>query len=128
MRRGRLRGYPFLAGASRSSRHQPDTSGARAPGHPEVIPMQRYLVERTFPDGLNIPMTEEGAKACLGVVHKNLEHDVTWVFSFVTRDKTHTYCIYDAPSPEAIREAAACNGLPVDRITEVRVLEPYFYV
>jgi hypothetical protein len=35
--------------------------------------------------------------------------------------------VYDGPSPEAIREAAAVNGLPVDQITEVRVLDPYFY-
>jgi len=34
---------------------------------------------------------------------------------------------YDGPSPESIRQAAQANGLPVDRITEVRVLDPYFY-
>jgi hypothetical protein len=39
-----------------------------------------------------------------------------------------TYCIYDGPDPEAIRQAAYRNGLPVERITEVRVLDPYFYV
>ena len=31
------------------------------------------------------------------------------------------------PSPEALRRAAEANQLPVDRITEVRVLDPYFY-
>jgi hypothetical protein len=36
-------------------------------------------------------------------------------------------CLYEAPSPEAIRNAARQNGLPVDRITKVRVLDPYFY-
>jgi Protein of unknown function (DUF4242) len=35
--------------------------------------------------------------------------------------------IYDAPAPEAIRKVADRNGLPVNRITEVRVLDPYFY-
>jgi hypothetical protein len=49
------------------------------------------------------------------------------VHSYVTDDKGKTFCIYDAPSPEAIRTAAGLNGLPVDRITEVRVLDPYFY-
>jgi hypothetical protein len=34
---------------------------------------------------------------------------------------------YDGPSPEAIRRAAEVNQLPVDRITEVRFLDPYFY-
>jgi hypothetical protein len=37
------------------------------------------------------------------------------------------FCVYDAPSPEAIRRAAERNGLPVDRITRVTVLDPYFY-
>jgi hypothetical protein len=38
-----------------------------------------------------------------------------------------TFCIYDAPSPEAIRKAAKLNQLPADAITPVRVLDPYFY-
>jgi hypothetical protein len=45
----------------------------------------------------------------------------------VTTDKKTTFCIYDGPSPDAIRAAAAASNLPVDRITEVRVLDPYFY-
>jgi hypothetical protein len=46
----------------------------------------------------------------------------------VTPQKDKTYCIYDAPDPEAIRRVAAGSGLPVDRITEVRVLDPYFHL
>ena len=45
-----------------------------------------------------------------------------------TPDKKRTFCIYEAPSPEAIRKVADRNGLPVDRITEVRVLDPYFHM
>ena len=41
-------------------------------------------------------------------------------------DKKQTFCIYDGPSPEAIRKVAERSGLPVDRITEVRVLDPLF--
>ena len=89
--------------------------------------MPRYLVERTFADGLSIPMDEKGAAVCLNVVGNNLDDQVTWVHSYVTPDKTRTFCIYDAPTPEAIRRAAQRNALPVDRITEVRVLDPYFY-
>jgi Nickel responsive protein SCO4226-like len=92
----------------------------------EVI-MQRYLVERTFPGGLQIPATDEGARACLDVMARNGDFAVTWVHSYVSDDNRTTYCIYDAPSPEAIRQAAACNGLPVDRITRVSVLDPYFH-
>jgi hypothetical protein len=89
--------------------------------------MPRYMVERTFPNGLQIPVTEEGAASCLGVVHKNADFGVTWVQSFVSDDKQTTYCVYDGPNPEAIRGAAERNGLPVDRIIKVSVLDPYFY-
>jgi hypothetical protein len=89
--------------------------------------MPRYLVERTFPDGLAIPVSEAGAQACQSVVAINAEQLVTWVHSYVTADRKHTFCVYDAPTPEAIRQVAERNKLPVDRITEVRVLDPYFY-
>lgn len=89
--------------------------------------MARYLVQRTFPDGLEIPATADGAAACLSVVDGNAGVGVTWVHSYVTTDKSVTYCVYDGPSPEAVRQAAEVNGLPVDRITEVRVLDPYFF-
>ena len=89
--------------------------------------MPRYLVERTFPDGLLIPMTAEGSATCLGVVDRNADEGVTWIHSYVTEDKRKTFCIYDGPSPEAIRQSAGKNSLPVDRISEVSVLDPYFY-
>jgi hypothetical protein len=90
--------------------------------------MPRYLVERTFPEGLGIPVNEEGARACMSVVENNANAGVTWVHSYVTEDKRKTFCVYDAPSPEAVRQTAARNGLPVEAITPVRVLDPYFYV
>lgn len=89
--------------------------------------MPRYLIERTFPHGLTIPTNPDGAKACLGVVGTNADDGVTWIHSYVTPERTRTYCIYDGPSPEAIRRAAERNQLPIDRVTEVRVLDPYFY-
>lgn len=89
--------------------------------------MPRYIVERHFPDGLIVPIDETGATAMLGVVGRNLEKGVTWVQSFVSPDKKQSYCVYDGPSPEAIRTVAQKNALPVNKITEVRVLDPYFY-
>src|SRR3970040_792269 len=89
--------------------------------------MPRYIVERTFADGLGIPLTDAGVQVCLGVVDRNADVGVTWLFSFVSEDKQKTFCVYDGPSPEAIRQAARRNGLPVDRITRVTVLDPYFY-
>ncbi len=89
--------------------------------------MPRYVVERSFPDGLSIPMTDQGAEVCLTVVGNNMQDNVTWVHSYVTTDKKKTFCIYDAPSPEAVRDAAKRSNLPVDKITQVDVLDPYFY-
>jgi hypothetical protein len=89
--------------------------------------MARYIVERTFPEGLEIPVTPDGAEACLGVVDRNGDLGVTWVHSYVSEDHRTSFCVYDGPDPEAIRTAARKNGLPVDRITRVSVLDPFFY-
>jgi hypothetical protein len=89
--------------------------------------MPRYMVERTFSEGLHIPVNEQGAATCLAVVGTNADLGVTWVHSYVSDDKAKTYCVYDGPDPEAIRKAAERNGLPIDRITRVNVLDPYFY-
>jgi hypothetical protein len=89
--------------------------------------MARYVVQRTFPEGLHISVEDGGAELCRGIVERNAEEGVTWISSFVSEDKTRTFCIYDAPSPEAIRKTASRNELPVDQITRVRVLDPYFY-
>jgi uncharacterized protein DUF4242 len=89
--------------------------------------MPRYIIERTFPDKLGLPVSDEGATAARGIVDTNADLGVTWVHSYVSEDKGTTFCIYDGPSPESIREAAERNGLPVDKITKVSVLDPYFY-
>lgn len=89
--------------------------------------MPRYIVQRTFTDGLNIPIDAEGAEISRSVVKRNAEVGVTWVHSYVSRDKSVTYCLYDGTDPEAIRLAAGANGLPVDQVTEISVLDPYFY-
>jgi hypothetical protein len=89
--------------------------------------MPRYLVERSFPAQLNIPMDAGGRATVESVVKNNSTKNVSWVHSYVTGDNGKTFCIYDGPNPEAIREVAELNTLPVDSITEVRVLDPYFY-
>lgn len=54
---------------------------------------QRYLVQRTFPQGLNIPVDNGGVEVCREVVERNAEE----------------------ATPEAIRNTAALNQLPVDQ-------------
>ena len=89
--------------------------------------MPRYLIERTFGEGLQILDDSKDADDCLKIVSNNLYDEVTWVHSYVSDDKSKSFCIYDAPSPEAVRRAARRNNLPIDKITEVRVLDPYSY-
>jgi Protein of unknown function (DUF4242) len=90
--------------------------------------MPRYMVQRTFPDGLVIPAGDGGADICRAVIERNADDSVTWVHSYVSADKRTSFCVYDAPTPEAIRKTAARNELPVDQITQVQVLDPYFYM
>ena len=89
--------------------------------------MPRFMIERVFPAGLSVPMTSEGARGCARIAAVNAERGVTWLHSYVSPDKMRTYCVYDAPSADAIREVARTNELPVGSITEVSVLDPYFY-
>jgi Nickel responsive protein SCO4226-like len=89
--------------------------------------LPRYVVERTFPNGLSIPADSHGAQFCRNIAERNADDGVTWLHSYVSDDRTKTFCVYDAPTPEAIRKTAARSELPVDRITQVRVLDPYFY-
>jgi hypothetical protein len=93
----------------------------------EGFGMPRFMVERTFPDGLEIPPNAEGANVCTLVVGNNATDHVTWIHSYVSADKTKTYCIYDGPDEAAIRRVAAKNELPVDSVVPVTVLDPYFY-
>jgi Protein of unknown function (DUF4242) len=88
--------------------------------------MPRYIVERDYPKGLGMAGAG-GPESLLAIVERNADVGVTWLHSYVSEDDSKTFCVYDGPSPEAIRKAAARNGLPVDRITEVRVLDPFFY-
>ncbi|MFN8033407.1 MAG: DUF4242 domain-containing protein [Mycobacterium sp.] len=58
----------------------------------------------------------EGAE---GINRLNAEEGVRWLYSFLSADRRKTYCLYESPSPEAIRSAAARAGLPADVIVEV---------
>jgi hypothetical protein len=88
--------------------------------------MPRYVVERAFPDGLPMAIDRAGVHVCLGVVERNAHEGVTWLHSYVSNDKRKTFCVYDAPSPEAVRKTAGRNELPGDRITQVSFLDPYY--
>jgi hypothetical protein len=88
----------------------------------------RYLVERLFPEGFPIASDDDGRAACARIVAHNAELGVTWLYSYVAEDGRRSYCLCDAPSPEALRRAAGRNGWPVDILNQVTVLDPNFHL
>jgi len=74
-----------------------------------------FMVERNFAKEM-----EPSFEAADGINRINDQEGVRWMYSFLSADKRKTYCLYEAPSPEAIRTAAARAGLPADVIVEVR--------
>jgi hypothetical protein len=73
-----------------------------------------YLIERRFAEQLE--MTGEEVTLLEEV---NEGEGVSWLFSFLSADRHRTYCLYEAPSPDAIITAAKRAGIPADVITEV---------
>ncbi|HME17171.1 MAG TPA: DUF4242 domain-containing protein [Mycobacterium sp.] len=76
--------------------------------------MPIFMVERTFAEEL-----EPSIDAADGINRINAEEGVRWLYSFLSADKRKTYCLYEAPTPEAIRTAAVRAGLPADVVVEV---------
>ena len=77
--------------------------------------MPRYMVQRTFPEGLHIPVTNGGAAVCAGVVEQNAEEGVTWVHSYVSADKHATFCVYDAPARKPCARQPRATSCPSTR-------------
>lgn len=84
-------------------------------GSREPLYMPRYLIERSFLHRIELAVNE--------VIQRNADDGVTWLHTYVSEDCTKAFDVYDSPTPEAIRRTASRNGLPVDAITEVRILE-----
>ncbi len=76
--------------------------------------MPLYVIERTFAEQLEL--TGDDVKL---IEEINADEGVRWLFSFLSADRRRTYCLYEAPSPEAIRVAARRGDIPVDAIVEV---------
>ncbi|HET9548302.1 MAG TPA: nickel-binding protein [Desertimonas sp.] len=81
--------------------------------------MALYLIERNFAEQLDLDeLNHEGIR----LVNEDL--GVHWIYSFLSADRKKSYCLYEAPSAEAIREAAARAGLPADVIVPVEQFIP----
>ena len=81
--------------------------------------MPLYVIERNLAEQLD-PETLDQA----GIKVVNDDVGVRWLYSFLSADKKKTYCLYEAPNPEAIREAAARLGIPADVIVAVEQIGP----
>jgi len=76
--------------------------------------MPTYVIERTFAEQLDLG--DEDVKL---IEEANSEEGVRWLFSFLSADRRRSYCLYEAPSAEAILAAARRAGVPVDEVVEV---------
>jgi hypothetical protein len=76
--------------------------------------MPLYMIERNFAEELDL--TSDDVKL---IDEINADEAVRWLYSFLSADRRRTYCLYEAPSPEAIRAAAQRANVPVDEVVEV---------
>lgn len=76
--------------------------------------MPVYMIERSFAEQLE--MTSDDVEL---IEEINADEGVSWLFSFLSADRYRSYCLYEAPSPEAIVTAAERAGIPADAVTEV---------
>ena len=71
--------------------------------------VEREFAERFTPDDESLKLVDE----------YNLEHDITWLTSFLSADKKKTYCLYECADIDVLRRHAQHFGLPADAIIEV---------
>jgi hypothetical protein len=76
--------------------------------------MPTYMIERRFAEQLEMSGEEVNL-----LEEVNADEGVNWLFSFLSADRHRTYCLYEAPSPDAIIAAARRAGIPADVVTEV---------
>ena len=76
--------------------------------------MPIYMIERTFAEELDL--TNDDVKL---IDEINADEGVRWLFSFLSADRRRTYCLYEAPTPDAIVAAARRGNIPVDAVVEV---------
>jgi hypothetical protein len=83
--------------------------------------MPFYMIERTFAEQLDLSGDDVNL-----IEEINADEGVRWLFSFLSADRRRTYCLYEAPSPEAIIAAARRADVPADSVVEVGAATPQF--
>jgi hypothetical protein len=83
--------------------------------------MPLYMIERTFAEQLDLTNDD------ISLIEEiNADEGVQWLFSFLSADRRRTYCLYEAPSAEAIVAAARRADVPADAVVEVGAGKPGF--
>src|SRR5438552_7948759 len=77
--------------------------------------MPLFIIERNFAEQLEL--SNDDVKL---IEEINTDEGVRWLFSFLSADRRRTYCLYEAPSADAIRAAARRGDLPADATVEVQ--------
>lgn len=83
--------------------------------------MPLFMIERTFAE--EVDLSDDDIRF---IEEINGDEGVHWVYSFLSVDRRHTYCLYEAPSQEAIVAAARRANLPADAVVEVGAAVPDF--
>ena len=83
--------------------------------------MPLYVIERNFADQLDL--SDDDVRL---IEEVNADEGVRWLFSFLSADRRRTYCLYEAPTPDAIVAAADRANVPADAVVEVDAAVPEF--
>ncbi|MBA3746427.1 MAG: DUF4242 domain-containing protein [Solirubrobacterales bacterium] len=81
--------------------------------------MPVYMIERNFAEQLDL--SSEDVEL---IDEINADEGVHWLFSFLSADRRRTYCLYEAPSVDAIVAAAEKANVPADVVVEVGAAAP----
>jgi hypothetical protein len=79
-----------------------------------IASMPVYVIERDFAEQLDMSSDDVDL-----LEEINADEGVSWLFSFLSADRHRSYCLYEAPSADAIIAAAERAGIPADVVTEV---------
>jgi len=85
--------------------------------------MPTYVIERSFAEQLDL--TGDDVKL---IEAANADEGVRWLFSFLSADRRRSYCLYEAPSADAVLAAARRAGIPADAVVEVNRITADMYV
>jgi hypothetical protein len=76
--------------------------------------MPLFVIERRFAEQLQL--SDDDIEL---IEEVNADEGVRWLFSFLSADRRRTYCLYEAPSADAIVAAAKRANIPADEVVEV---------